>query len=110
MLKLKIHILTLFPDLFKPYLGTSILKRAAEKKVVNYHIHDLRDYTHDRHRTCDDKPFGGGPGMVMKPEPVFEATDQLFGKRPKKKGRHFICLTPQGKRYSQKMAVKFSKA
>lgn len=117
---MKIDILTLFPGLFDSFLAHSIMKRAAEKKLVTFTAHSLRDYTHDRHRTCDDKPFGGGPGMLMKPEPIFEAYEKLFKKPKSAVGRtrrrtsgggfHFIYLTPQGKVFDQKMAKKFSKA
>ena len=105
---MKIHIFTLFPAMFDSFLGHSMMKRAVEKKVVEIKLHDLRDYTSDKHRTCDDKPFGGGPGMLMKPEPVFEAVEALFGKRFKKKGRRFIYLSPQGEPLTQKKAVTLS--
>ena len=81
-----------------------MIKRAVGKKVVDIQVHDLRDYTHDRHKSCDDKPFGGGPGMLMKPEPVFEAYDQLFGKKKPKKSFRFIYLSPQGRTFDQKKA------
>ena len=74
---LYIDIITLFPDFFEGPLRESIIKIAQEKKAVDIGIHDLRDYSHDAHRTCDDKPFGGGPGMVMKPEPIFECVDKI---------------------------------
>ena len=97
---MQIHILTLFPDMFQSFLSHSIMKRAVEKKAVGISLHDLRDYTHDKHRTCDDRPFGGGPGMLMKPEPIFEAADKLkFGKKAR-----FIYLSPQGRRFDQAMA------
>ncbi len=100
--------------MFDSFLGHSMMKRAAEKKAVTFAVHDLRFFTHDRHKTCDDKPFGGGPGMLMKPEPVFEAMDALFGrrKRPaagKATGKtRVIYLTPQGERFTQKKAKEFS--
>jgi len=108
---LKIHILTLFPGLFDSFLAHSIMKRAIEKKKADIRVHSLRDFTHDRHKTCDDKPFGGGPGMLMKPEPIFEAYETLFGKRRSKKrsGFCFIYMTPQGKRFDQKMAGRLSR-
>ena len=65
--------------MFDSFLSHSIVKRAIEKKKVTITPHDLRHWTHDAHRSCDDRPFGGGPGMLMKPEPVFEAYDELFG-------------------------------
>ena len=107
---MKIDILTLFPGLFDSFFAHSIMKRAAEKKIVEFNTHSLRDYTHDRHRTCDDKPFGGGPGMLMKPEPIFEAYEKIVGKKKATRGFHFIYLTPRGKVFDRKMARKFSKA
>ena len=71
-------------------------------------MQDLREFTHDKHRTCDDRPFGGGPGMLMKPEPIFEAVDKLFPKKKFSKSSRFIFLTPQGKCFDQKMAVELS--
>src|SRR3989338_125522 len=100
---LKIDILTLFPGLFDSWISHSMIKRAIEKKRVTIQAHDLRDFTHDRHRTCDDKPFGGGPGMLLKPEPIFEAADKILkGKRPK--NTRFIYMTPQGKPLDQATA------
>ena len=114
---MKIDILTLFPGMFGDFLSHSIVKRAIEKKRVAIHAHDLRDFTHDRHRTCDDRPFGGGPGMLMKPEPIFEAADMLLGKSAagrirrssrgggrRAKGLRFIYMTPQGEPFTQKKA------
>src|SRR3989338_5026128 len=105
---MKIDILTLFPDFFEAFFAHSIVKRAIEKKVVSIQAHNLRDYTHDRHRTCDDKPFGGGPGMLMKPDPIFEAMDKLVGRKCPK-GTRFIYLTPQGKKLDQKLARELAK-
>ncbi|OGW83486.1 MAG: tRNA (guanosine(37)-N1)-methyltransferase TrmD [Omnitrophica bacterium RIFCSPHIGHO2_02_FULL_51_18] len=109
---MKIDILTLFPGMFDSFFSHSILKRAIEKKKISVGVHNLRDFTHDRHKTCDDKPFGGGPGMLMKPEPIFEAYDKLFGKKAKKRasGFRFIYMTPQGAPFMQSTARKLSKA
>ncbi len=107
---MKIHILTLFPGMFDSFLSHSIMKRAVQKKAVSIRLHDLRDYTHDRHRTCDDRPFGGGPGMLMKPEPVFEAVDKLFARKKFGKDTRFIYLSPQGKRFDQAMARQFARS
>jgi len=101
---MQIDILTLFPPMFKTILGESILKRAQEKKKVTINIHDLRDWTHDKRRTVDDKPYGGGPGMVIKPEPVYEACDDLCKKKTK-----VILLTPQGKTFNQNQAKQLLK-
>lgn len=108
---MKIHVLTLFPGMFDSFLSHSMIKRALAKKAASIQVHNLRDWTRDKHKTCDDRPFGGGPGMLMKPEPIFEACDALFGQADKNpKVRRFIYLSPQGKRFDQKMAREFSKA
>ena len=105
---INIHILTLFPDAFDSFLAHSMMKRAIEKKAVSIHVHDLRDFTRDRHKTCDDRPFGGGPGMLMMPAPIFEAVDKFFPRRKFAKKARFIYLSPQGKRFDQKMAETFA--
>lgn len=113
---MKIDVLTLFPGLFDSFLSHSIVKRAIEKEIVTVHVHNLRDFTHDSHKTCDDKPFGGGPGMLLKPEPIFEAAKKMGwkaeGRRSKEKrdGPRFIYMTPQGKVFNQRKAKEFSKA
>lgn len=96
---LPIDIVTLFPDYFKSPLKESIVK-IAQKEHVLITVHDLRDYTHDRHRTCDDKPFGGGPGMVMKPEPIFKCIEKIKEAKPASK---VLYVTPQGERLTQTM-------
>ncbi len=104
---MQIDILTLFPAVFDALVSHSIVKRAIDKKAVKVNIHNLRDYTHDRHKTCDDKPFGGGPGMLLKPEPIFEAARHLFGKKFSKRSAsktRFIYMTPTGKIFNQKKA------
>ena len=78
---LKFDIITIFPDMFKPVIGESILKRAQEKKKVVIKIHDLRDFTKDKHRKVDDRPFGGGPGMVMMTQPIFDAIKKIKGRK-----------------------------
>ena len=104
---MKIDILTLFPKMFDSVLGESMLKRAQDKGALKIKIHDLRRWTFDNHRSADDKPFGGGPGMVMKVEPVYLALKEL-GVLGGKKAR-IILLTPQGKRLDQKSAKRISK-
>lgn len=106
--KLKIDILTLFPKLFPGVLSSSILKIAQAKKKALIRVHDIRDNALDRHRTCDDRPYGGGPGMVMKPEPIDRAALKVCGSRRKKKDRLFIYLTPQGRPFSQDDAVELA--
>lgn len=105
---MRIDVLTLFPGAFKAVLNESILKRAQEKKKVRIEVHDIRGEATDRHRTCDDRPFGGGPGMVMKPEPIDRLARKLLGS-PKKSKARFILLTPAGRRFSQKDAERLSK-
>jgi len=102
-----IDILTLFPDFFQIPLNTSILKRAQTKKLVFLNIHNLRNYTTDKHHSVDDKPYGGGPGMILKPQPIYLALKDL--KKKKTKSTHTILLTPKGKTYTQKKAQSLSK-
>ena len=101
---MRIDILTLFPEIFRGAFDESIVKRAREKGVVEIHLHNIRDYTHDRHRKADDRPFGGGPGMVLKPEPVFECVESIGAP-----ARSLIYLTPQGQRFSQTKAEELSR-
>ena len=103
---LQIDVVTLFPTFFKSPLQESIVKIAQNKKFVTITIHNIRDYTYDLHRTCDDKPFGGGPGMIMKPEPIFECIESIKKKHPK---RRVIYLTPQGKPLHQRTLEKLSR-
>jgi len=104
---MRIDVITIFPGMFDPVLGESILKRAQRKGKIKIKIHDLRDYTSDAHRSVDDKPFGGGPGMVMKIEPIYKAVNDILGKRGKK-GCKVILLTPRGKKFDQKTARRIS--
>lgn len=96
---MKVDVLTLFPAMFAGPLDESIVKRARQAGLLDLKIHDLRDYTHDRHRTVDDRPFGGGPGMVLKPEPIFEAVEALANERTR-----ITLMTPQGRRFDQAIA------
>ena len=100
---LLVDILTLFPEAFEGYLRHSIIGRAVENKCVEIRLHDIRDYTHDRHHTVDDYPYGGGAGMVMKPEPVFEASESIE-RKPEEAGYPVILLTPQGRLLTQEIA------
>lgn len=95
---MKIDVLTLFPAMFGP-LDESIIKRARKKGLLDLNVHDLRKWTHDRHKTVDDRPFGGGPGMLMKPEPLFEAVESLRRERTK-----VILLSPSGRKFDQQIA------
>jgi len=102
-------VITIFPDIFKSYFSESIIKRAQEKKLVKINIHNLRDYTSDRHKTVDDKPYGGGPGMVMMVEPIFKAVMALKKSKVQSPKSKVILFSPKGKRFDQKMAKRFSK-
>lgn len=99
---LRITIVTIFPEFFSTPLGLSIPARAASAGAVSYRIADLRSYTHDRHRTVDDYPFGGGPGMVMKPEPFFEAVDDLGVTAP------IVLLSARGRAFTHADAVRYA--
>jgi tRNA (guanine37-N1)-methyltransferase len=98
-------VFSLFPQLFRPYLETSILQRAIENKLLDVQLHDIRDWTVDRHHVTDDTPYGGGGGMVMKPEPVFAAVESILGKPPV---CPVILMTPQGRIFTQKVAKELS--
>ena len=96
---MKIDVLTLFPAMFAGPLDESIIKRAREAGLLELAIHNLRDYAHDRHKTVDDRPFGGGPGMLLKPEPIFEAVEALAGETAA-----VILLSPSGRTFTQAIA------
>ncbi len=98
-------VFTLFPDVFTPYLDTSILQRARESHLVEVRLHNIRDWTTDRHHVCDDLPYGGGGGMVMKPEPIFTAVESVLGASP---SCPLILLDPQGRVFTQAVAQELS--
>lgn len=106
-MSLRIDILTLFPEMFGPFLGTSIPKRAAEKGLVQYHLTNIRDFATDAHRSVDDKPFGGGPGMVMLCQTIFDAVESAEKQDPQPATR--ILLSPQGRQFDQAMAEDFAR-
>lgn len=99
------EIFTLFPEVFKPYLQTSILQRASQRKLVTVNLHNIRDWTYDKHHITDDEPYGGGGGMVMKAEPVFAAVESVLGMPP---SCPVILLTPQGRLFNQKIAFELA--
>lgn len=99
---MKVDIVTIFPAMFAPHLGEGILGRAAARGLVDVRVHDLRDHTSDRHRTVDDVPFGGGPGMVMKVEPIARAIDAL--RRERGEPSAIVLTSPRGRRFDQGMA------
>jgi tRNA (guanine37-N1)-methyltransferase len=102
---MKCDILTIFPEIFHAYLTEGMLKRATQRGLIDINVHNLRDYTKDKHRTVDDYPYGGGSGMVMKPEPFFAAIEALNLDAIK---RRVITLSPAGKQFDQEMALELS--
>ena len=105
MITMRIDIISAVPDLLLSPLNSSIIKRAQDKKKVSISIHDLRDFAFNKHKQIDDKPFGGGPGMVLKPEPFFECIEKLL---PEREYDHIIFTSPKGKIFDQKTANRFS--
>ena len=100
---MKIDILTLFPSMFDGFISESIIKRAIDKKLVEINIHNIRDYSKDPHKKVDDYGFGGGKGMVLMPQPIFDAVESL-----KEEGSKVILMTPQGQPYNQETAYKMT--
>lgn len=98
---MRFDVFSLFPEVFQPYLDISILKRAIQNNLIQVHTHNIRDWATDKHHTTDDTPYGGGGGMVMKPEPIFAAVEDVLGAPPT---CPVILLCPQGKRFDQQMA------
>ena len=107
---MQFEVFTLLPEVFPPYLESSILQRARQRGLLDVHVHNIRDYTHDKHHTTDDTPYGGGGGMVMKPGPVFEAIETVLGPTPQTQpvSLPVILLTPQGRVFTQRMAEELS--
>jgi tRNA (guanine37-N1)-methyltransferase len=108
---MQFDILTLFPETFQGPLNAGLFQRAISRGLVTVKLHNIRDYTHDQHRTVDDYPYGGGAGMVLKPEPVFEAVDSLqSGTSPEQAtALPIILLTPQGRLFTQRVAAELSR-
>lgn len=111
---MQFEVFTLLPEVFPAYLDTSIIKRARERGLIQVNIHNIREYTHDKHHTTDDMPYGGGGGMVMKPEPIFEAIESVLGQEalptsPEAEANvPVILLTPQGRVFNQSIAKELS--
>ena len=106
---MRIDILTLFPEMFTGVLASSILKRAQDKKIVSYHLHQLRDFTNDPHKKVDDRPFGGGPGMVLMCQPVIDAVNAIEGLEDAAgQAATRILLAPTGEKFSQAIAAELS--
>ncbi len=109
---MQFEVFTLLPEVFPPYLESSILQRARQRGLIEVRVHNIRDYTKDRHHTTDDTPYGGGGGMVMKPEPVFEAVESVLGIssiHAQPTPYPIILLTPQGRVFTQRVAEEFSR-
>jgi len=103
---LRFHILTIFPDFFEGPFHHGVVRKAAEAGIIEIHIYDLRNWTQDRHRTVDDRPFGGGEGMLLKPGPIFEATESIWPERTRE--QRLILLSAQGRRFDQEAARRLS--
>jgi tRNA (guanine37-N1)-methyltransferase len=109
---MQFEVFTLLPEVFPPYLESSILQRARQRGLIDIRVHNIRDYTHDKHHTTDDTPYGGGGGMVMKPEPVFEAVESVLGLVPghaQPPAIPVILLDPQGRVFSQRVAEELAR-
>jgi len=102
---MRFDIVTIFPEIFRGVFDFGIVRRAVESALVEIHLDDLRDYTYDRHRQVDDRPFGGGAGMVLKPEPLFRAVEAITHAS---RGARVILLTPQGRRFNQQIAAELA--
>ena len=109
---MRFDIFTILPEIFPPYLESSMLLRARQRGLIDVHVHNIRDYTHDKHHTTDDTPYGGGGGMVMKPEPIFEAVESVLGFDSVQTSLPpvpVILLTPQGRVFNQRVAEELSR-
>jgi len=103
---MKCDVITIFPEIVHAYLGEGVIQKALDKKLFEVKVHNVRDFTKNKHKTVDDYPYGGGAGMVMKPEPFFSAVETLFPERAK---RRVIMLSPAGKKFDQDMAAELSR-
>lgn len=103
---MRFDVITIFPEIFSRVFDFGIVRRAVEAGLIEIHVHDLRDYTSDKHRQVDDRPFGGGAGMVMKPEPLFRAVEAVTHNRP---DASVVLLSPQGRLFSQQAAEEYSR-
>jgi len=107
---MQFEVFTLLPEVFSPYLESSILQRASQNGLLDVRLHNIRDWARDKHHTTDDTPYGGGGGMVMKPEPIFEAVEAILGPQPAppEAACPIILLTPQGRVFNQEVARELS--
>ena len=106
---MKFDIITIFPQIFDSYFNESILARARKEKLIKINVHNLRDYTEDKHKTVDDAPYSGGAGMVFKIEPIYKVLKKIIGRKRIKNKTKIILLSAKGKKFDQAMARKFSK-
>ncbi len=106
---LRIDVITIFPELFEPFRKLGVLGGAVEKGLLELEAHDLRRFTQDKHRTVDDIPYGGGPGMVMKPEPLVEAIEAIAGRKGPERNARVVLLSPQGTPFSQEVAENWAR-
>ncbi|HET6597565.1 MAG TPA: tRNA (guanosine(37)-N1)-methyltransferase TrmD [Anaerolineales bacterium] len=107
---MQFEVFTLLPEVFPPYLESSMLQRARQRRLIEVRVHNIRDYTKDKHHTTDDTPYGGGGGMVMKPEPVFEAVESVLGiSSAQPTSLPIILLTPQGRVFTQRVAEELAR-
>ena len=105
---MRFHVLTIFPGMFDSPLSLSIIARAQKQGLVEVNLYNIRDFAHDRHNTVDDYPFGGGPGMVMKPDPLFESVEHVRESESLDENVPTVLMTPQGRRFNQRIAEDFS--
>jgi tRNA (guanine37-N1)-methyltransferase len=106
---IKFEIITIFPEVFENYFNTSIIKRAKEKGLIEIKVHNLRKWAKDKHKTVDDRVYGGGPGMILKADVIYRAVKSLERSKNIKKGSKTILLTPAGKQFNQKIAQRYAK-
>jgi tRNA (guanine37-N1)-methyltransferase len=104
--RMRFDVLTLFPAIFTSYLGESLLKKAVDRGLVQVHVHDLRDWSRDKHHKVDDRPFGGGPGMLLRVEPVVEGVEAV---QDLGEPGHVVLMTPQGRKFDQRVAEEFAR-
>lgn len=106
---LSFDIITIFPEIFNSFLKGSLIARAQKKKLIRIRLHNLRDFAFDKHKTVDDKPFGGGRGMILKLEPIYKAVISIRNPKLESKNSKVILFSPRGERFNQKKAIEFSK-
>ena len=102
------HVLTIFPEFFRGPFEHGVIERAHRSGLIQIRVHDLRTWTADRHKTVDDRPFGGGEGMVLKPEPIFDAVESIWPDREATSGKKVVLLSAQGRKFDQAIAREFA--